>query len=193
MDALALDPNGYGGTYKLIGGNRALDLVNTISWPLTSRRHDWFDLPTNVTTWLEAVELDPVPVTDSDLAAITEIRQVVAEVVRPLADGDRPPVDAIRSLNTHVSGANSRRFVDPTSLSWTWPMPQRPAHALDPVLLDAAELITAGKHGRLKQCPSCAWLFSDQTRNGGRRWCDMADCGSRAKSRSYYHRSKASS
>lgn len=190
MEPMALDPDGYTGTYKPIGGRPALDLVNTISWPNTDRRHDWFDPPANVTAWLEAVGLDPVPVNGSDLVAIIEIRHVISDVVRPLAHSDRPPPDATGRLNELLAGANSRRFVDPDSLSWSWPSPQETSHAFDPALFDAAELLTAGNHDRVKHCPSCHWLFYDQTRNGQRRWCDMADCGSRAKARNYYHRTK---
>ncbi|MFD0480100.1 CGNR zinc finger domain-containing protein [Nonomuraea thailandensis] len=36
------------------------------------------------------------------------------------------------------------------------------------------------------ECPSCGWLFLDTTRNGSRRWCSMAMCGSQVKSRRYY-------
>jgi len=36
---------------------------------------------------------------------------------------------------------------------------------------------------RLKACPGpdCAWVFYDRTRNGSRRWCQMSECGNRAK------------
>lgn len=40
---------------------------------------------------------------------------------------------------------------------------------------------------RLKACPGpdCAWVFRDTTRNGSRRWCDMAGCGNRAKAAAF--------
>jgi predicted RNA-binding Zn ribbon-like protein len=43
---------------------------------------------------------------------------------------------------------------------------------------------------RLKACrnPGCRWAFYDSTRNRSAVWCDMALCGSRAKSRAYYAR-----
>jgi len=36
---------------------------------------------------------------------------------------------------------------------------------------------------RIKACPGpdCGWVFHDRSRNGSRRWCDMAACGNRAK------------
>jgi predicted RNA-binding Zn ribbon-like protein len=191
MEAVALDPGDYTGTYKLIGGRMALDLVNTISWPDTDCRHDWFDPPTNVTAWLMAVGLDRLPVKRSDLAVIIEIRDVISGVLRPLVNGDRPPPNVMGHFNELLAGASSRRFIDPNSLNWVWPSPRRASDAFDPALFDAAELLAAGTYDRVKQCPSCHWLFRDQTRNGRRRWCDMADCGSRAKARTYYRRTKA--
>jgi predicted RNA-binding Zn ribbon-like protein len=40
---------------------------------------------------------------------------------------------------------------------------------------------------RLKACrgEDCRWVFLDGSRNGSRRWCDMATCGNRAKSASF--------
>ena len=40
--------------------------------------------------------------------------------------------------------------------------------------------------GRCGECPSCRWLFLDTSRNGRRRWCSMATCGSRIKARRHY-------
>ncbi len=191
MEPIALDSAGYTGTYKLIGGRMALDLVNTISWPNTGRRHDWFDPPENITAWLGAVGLEPVAIASSEVAAIIDLRDSIAGIMHPLAHGERPGPDAADRFNEYLAGANSRRFVDPSTLSWSWPPPRQLIEAFDPVLFDAAELVTSGDHDRLKHCPSCDWLFQDQTRNGRRRWCDMADCGSRAKARSYYHRTKS--
>ncbi|MDT7578070.1 MAG: hypothetical protein QOH17_4403 [Pseudonocardiales bacterium] len=47
-----------------------------------------------------------------------------------------------------------------------------------------------GEWPRLKVCasPDCRWAFLDTTRNRSRRWCDMAGCGNRAKSRAWRDR-----
>ena len=45
-------------------------------------------------------------------------------------------------------------------------------------------------HSRLKACPGYRWLFFDQSRPGRRKWCDMRDCGNRAKVRRHYRRHK---
>jgi len=48
---------------------------------------------------------------------------------------------------------------------------------------------------RVRRCPpsegGCGWLFLDQSRNGSRRWCRMADCGTAAKSRRLTERRRA--
>ena len=48
---------------------------------------------------------------------------------------------------------------------------------------------------RLRRCPleagGCGWLFLDQSRNGSRRWCRMADCGSLVKARRLTERRRA--
>ena len=190
MEELRLDPGAYTGSYKLIGGRLSLDLVNTISWPNTERRHDWLTTPANVSMWLEAVGLPPTDMDQSDLTDVGAIRSAVTEMLRPLAHNSRPTPAAGQRFNRLLTEAQTRRFIDPVNLTWTSKPPRRASDLLDPVLLDAADLITDKNHDRLKHCPSCDWLFQDHTRNGRRRWCDMADCGSRAKARSYYHRTK---
>jgi predicted RNA-binding Zn ribbon-like protein len=191
MEPLALDPGEYTGTYKLIGGRVSLDFVNTISWPDTRRQHDWLNTPANVSAWLGAVGLATGPVSPSDIAEIQRIRRTLSEVLRPLAHGERPSASAVGEFNQHIDRAQQRRFIDPVDLDWKWRTPSQGHHLLAPVILDAADLIVESDHSRLRHCPSCDWIFEDQSRNGRRRWCDMADCGSRAKARSYYERTKS--
>jgi predicted RNA-binding Zn ribbon-like protein len=59
-----------------------------------------------------------------------------------------------------------------------------------PVARSASELLATGDLGRVKRCTSdeCDWLFVDLSKNRSRRWCDMRDCGNRAKARRYYRR-----
>jgi predicted RNA-binding Zn ribbon-like protein len=193
VEPLALDPGDYTGTYKLIGGRVSLDFVNTISWPDTEREHDWVTTPANMTTWLRAVGLATTSITPADIAEMHQIRSDLDAMVRPLAHGKHPPRTACDRFNEQVAQAQQRRYIDPVDLEWKWIPATSGRHLLAPVVLDAAGLVTEGDHTRLRYCPSCDWIFEDQTRNGRRRWCDMADCGSRAKARAYYERTKAHS
>ncbi|MBI2402308.1 MAG: CGNR zinc finger domain-containing protein [Gemmatimonadetes bacterium] len=54
----------------------------------------------------------------------------------------------------------------------------------------AVALLTSPRLTRVKACPSCRWFFLDVSKNRSRRWCSMATCGSSAKARRYYWRTK---
>lgn len=192
VDALPLDPGDYSGTYKLIGGRLALDFINTVSWPDTTRSYDWLSTTANLRMWFESVGLPAeCDLADSDLDAVGSLRQTLADVIAPVAHGNKPEPVAISALNRHITGMAGSRIIDPQTLRWKWVPPTTAIEVLRPVVVDGGDLIASTPNPRIKHCPSCDWLFEDQTRNGKRRWCDMADCGSRAKSRDYYHRTKA--
>ena len=52
-----------------------------------------------------------------------------------------------------------------------------------PIVESAAEALVGGELLRVRRCADgrCPRVFYDSTRNGRRRWCDMATCGNRAK------------
>jgi predicted RNA-binding Zn ribbon-like protein len=52
-----------------------------------------------------------------------------------------------------------------------------------PVVESAADALVLGELTRVRRCadPGCSRVFYDDTKNGGRRWCDMRSCGNRAK------------
>jgi predicted RNA-binding Zn ribbon-like protein len=58
------------------------------------------------------------------------------------------------------------------------------------VARSAAELLTQNDPTRLHRCAGddCGWIFEDISRNRGRRWCDMRDCGNVAKVRRFRRR-----
>ena len=66
------------------------------------------------------------------------------------------------------------------------------AQPLWPVVRSAADLLTGPSLERVKRCPGegCGWLFLDTSRNGSRRWCDMASCGNRARVRAFAARQR---
>jgi predicted RNA-binding Zn ribbon-like protein len=78
---------------------------------------------------------------------------------------------------------------------WVWSgLEQELTGFLWPVARAATDLLTSGQLIQLRQCAGdpCGWLFLDFSKNGSRRWCDMADCGNRAKARRYRERKKGS-
>jgi len=188
VESLGLDPGGYGGSYKLIGGRLSLDFVNTVSYHNQHREHDWFDPPTNIARWLRAAGLVNIAAGPPDLAAIIEMRTRMSAVLDSLARHDQPAAEDVERFNADLARASTRRRLDPGRLTWTWSDPVSALDAFAAVVEDAADVITSADRSRLRHCPGCGWLFEDHTRNNRRRWCDMADCGSRAKARAYYQR-----
>lgn len=60
-----------------------------------------------------------------------------------------------------------------------------------PMLRAATELATSPALERVRSCPGedCGWLFLDTSKAGRRRWCSMAICGNRLKTKR--HRARA--
>jgi predicted RNA-binding Zn ribbon-like protein len=69
---------------------------------------------------------------------------------------------------------------------------------LDPILAavawSAAGILASPDLRLLRECasPECGWLFVDRSRRKNRRWCEMSECGNRAKARRYYRRHRTS-
>ncbi len=76
---------------------------------------------------------------------------------------------------------------------WDWTVgPEHLDSVLWPVVWSAAELLTSEAVKRVGQCADekCGWIFWDSSRNKTRRWCDMKDCGNRAKFRRHYQKTR---
>jgi predicted RNA-binding Zn ribbon-like protein len=59
--------------------------------------------------------------------------------------------------------------------------------------LSAVDLMTSDYYQWVGQCADedgCGWLFVDTSKNHSRRWCDISDCGNRAKQRRYQKRAQ---
>ncbi|HET7517715.1 MAG TPA: CGNR zinc finger domain-containing protein, partial [Actinomycetes bacterium] len=65
----------------------------------------------------------------------------------------------------------------------------------DRAAVGAVELLRDADRARLRCCPpdagGCGWVFLDRSRNGSRRWCRMADCGTTVKARRLTERRRA--
>ncbi|WP_223167566.1 CGNR zinc finger domain-containing protein [Nonomuraea sp. SYSU D8015] len=71
-----------------------------------------------------------------------------------------------------------------------------PASLVPDRAVDAAlDLLRTADVERVRRCPTesggCGWVFLDRSRNGSRRWCRMADCGTDVKARRLTERRRA--
>jgi predicted RNA-binding Zn ribbon-like protein len=61
-----------------------------------------------------------------------------------------------------------------------------------PIVDSAADTLVTGALARVRRCADsrCPRVFLDTTKNGRRRWCDMATCGNRAKAQRHRDRAR---
>lgn len=129
------------------------------------------------------------------LAEAITLREAIYRIFSATARAESAPAEDLSLLNSTLSKALARLQVrpDPPGFSWYWLTADSALGAmLWPVARSAAELLTSADLTRVRECAGdvCSWLFLDTSRNHTRRWCDMRDCGNRAKARRHYARSR---
>ncbi len=105
----------------------------------------------------------------------------------PAALADRARLDAAGEINRILGRSTGTRRLDVRSdgrfaRSFA-PVGDAFAGLMIPVVDSAADAFVAGELARVRRCAGarCGRVFYDTTKNGRRRWCDMATCGNRAK------------
>ena len=195
---------------ELSGGALALDFANTVGGTHVSPTHDHLrDYPDilrfavmaggvkdDVAKRL-AVRAEREP---RRAAAVYELgvalREAIWGVFSALASGEVPRAADLALIgDAAAAGASRSRLVyDRDGVGWSLPSDgddlERP---LWEFARSAADLLTSGEHDRVKECASatCEWVFLDKSRNRSRRWCDMSDCGNRAKARRFQAKKRA--
>lgn len=199
---------------RIVGGHHALDLVNTVAPRIldSTDGHDYVAAPAELLAWSRRVAIideaeagaitaawqaSPA-VADQALRATVEIREATyAVLARRLAE---LPADegALEHLSLRWAAAAARSALAPGDVSavevvvGTSPGQTIP----DRLAMAAVELLRTVDVSRLRTCPvaegGCGWLFLDHSRNGSRRWCSMADCGTQAKIRKLTERRRKS-
>lgn len=88
-----------------------------------------------------------------------------------------------RRLDARTDGTYARTFV---------PGGDAFAGLMIPLVESAADALIQHELSRVHRCadPRCRRVFYDATKNGGRRWCNMATCGNRAKAARHRARGK---
>jgi predicted RNA-binding Zn ribbon-like protein len=192
--------------FELTGGDLALDFANTLSRRLTAEpREDLREYEDLVEWGTLAGAIDPgeagalrslaarSPRTArAALSKARAVREALFEAFdavarrRPVAPG------ALKRVNDALAGALGRLRLGPGGDGWTWTGPLDLDRVLWPVARAAAHLLTSPDRALVRECGAsdCAWLFLDRSRNGTRRWCDMAVCGNREKARRFQERSR---
>ncbi|MGH7510517.1 MAG: CGNR zinc finger domain-containing protein [Gemmatimonadales bacterium] len=198
--------------FKYVGGDPALDLVNTVDWtdrgPENERLGDYGRL----TRWAVGAGI-LTGAAAATLRSRAESRPREAEAAYRLAWRARGVLqrlfgaiargeshgDALNDFNGLLGQALEGMRIAPSSrkrhrgrgLELGWPdMGESLDRLVWPVLWSAASLIVSDEAPRIRICggADCGWVYVDRSRNRLRRWCQMATCGTREKSRRRYRR-----
>lgn len=116
------------------------------------------------------------------------LRDALYELSAAVAEERPVPAAARAELNRAVG-----RLEIGADWSWGWfCSPNGLDVMLGPITVAAAELFTGAERERIRMCAAdtCAWVFLDTSKNHSRRWCDMKQCGNRAKARRFTARQR---
>lgn len=187
----------------MLGNLPWLDLVNTEALSEgepVDRLSSYGDL----LAWLESAGLmaeanTRAPRERTEAAAVFRqaitLRAHLRRMAERLTEGKSPTDEQLDAINrilaerpTHPKLIRKARGFSVTLVAER----ESPLQLLAPVAESAAWLLEQGKLELLRRCenPKCVLYFYDTTRNGARRWCSMAGCGSRAKAAAYYERQR---
>ena len=125
-----------------------------------------------------------------------ELREAMYRIFVAQAKGKVPADGDLMILNTALSNLTRGAQVVYHSgrFEWQWNFDENDLAApLSIIVLSAVDLMTSEHYTRVGQCADedgCGWLFVDTSKNHSRRWCDINDCGNRAKQRRYQKRAQ---
>ena len=197
--------------FNLNAGQLCLDFANTVrSRPLNERiemirsyedllswaRQATILTPGEAALLTEAARRHPRTATEALKQALA-LREAIYGVFSARAAGLPAPAADLRTVNRAIGRAMTHAGVVPSArggYEWSWPdSPPGLDRVAWWVARAAAELMTSGNLTSVRECAGydCGWLFLDGTKNGSRRWCDMATCGNRAKGRRHYERRRS--
>jgi predicted RNA-binding Zn ribbon-like protein len=195
--------------FQFVGGELCLDFCNTMGGKRGAVAREYLNSYLDLLSWSrqaaivgadEAEKLARKAARQTEEAAqvlqrAVALREAIYRIFTGLSSGKKPPSEDLAILNAELGRALGRLRVQPVkgperfALKWT-----NEEEALDqafaPVARSAAELLIASERVRFCQCggDNCGWLFLDCSKNHSRRWCDMRDCGNRAKVRRHRHK-----
>jgi predicted RNA-binding Zn ribbon-like protein len=175
--------------HRFSGGALALDLANTVVWSdIPEKRADRFADRNEIARFAGAAtlhrraEIDDQrlvsPQSERDVQHLLELRNAIDRWLRPQSFGqnsDHP----LHNLFAACALASSGGPAGPSQLWLGEACARSVMRFMDQKLVS-----------RLKSCPSCHWLYLDNSKNQSRQWCDMRVCGNRAKARTFYARQK---
>lgn len=189
----------------MVGGHAGLDLINTVEPRYdTPDRTEHLRTPDDLLVWVGRAGLllpgevvtqraawagNPAAA-QAALHEVLGVREATHRVLRARLDGGLGTVPGdLERLARAWREALGRSTVTPshdTDRAVVLEVGTVAGHTVgDRVAWASHDLLVNTDLDRLRACPhehgGCGWMFLDRSRNRSRRWCVMADCGTRVK------------
>ena len=195
--------------FELVGGVLCLDFINTLDdrssdQPKELLKHyvdlarfaeDAGILDTARVDHLFALSMKSPDMAGRVLKAAIRLREVMFEVFWAVVHKKPAPPGPLIVLNGFIQEAAQHARLVPMKGHFEWRFEDASnqlEQMLWPIARSAAELLASEQLRHVRACgsPTCQWLFLDTSKAHRRRWCDMKQCGNRAKVRKFYRRSR---
>lgn len=196
--------------YRTKTGWLCLDFANTVGWHASDSPVESLNEYADLIEWsvdrgiisgdakdvlLRKSKEKPIEA-QAVLEKAREIRENIYRILSDTAHGHPIKIADLKGFNKALAGMLSHSRLAPHEEGFRWEWDSH-SDKLDsviwPIVKSAVDLMTSESIERLGQCrdeQGCGWLFWDLSRNRSRCWCDMSDCGNRAKVRRFYAKKK---
>ena len=196
--------------YNTQTGWLCLDFANTVDWHASSHPVESITNYSDLLEWSKQVGIisdvaadllarkgeEKTAEAQAILHEARKLREAIYHIFSNMSHQHPVGQTDLNVLNEAIADTLSHSRLTPQDSGFVW---DRDYNAdklnfiLWPIIRSAVDLMTSEALQRVGQCADekgCGWLFWDSSRNRSRRWCDMRDCGNRAKVRRYYKKSK---
>jgi predicted RNA-binding Zn ribbon-like protein len=195
-------------SFSFLAEHLSLDFANTVQWHASDHPSDMLLDYETLARWsyeaglldeerfnvlMEKAARSPDEAHEVHARAVA-LREAIYRICTAVIHRQTPPEADLITLNDELSRwrVNTRLVSSSDGFTWDYKVE---LSALDsplwPIARDSADLLASENIHRIGQCADdrgCGWLFLDTSKNHSRRWCDINDCGNRAKQRRYQKR-----
>ena len=195
------------GNLKLLGGRLCLDFVNTLDWRGTDTPQEFLHTFHDLVSWSrhagicsrqEAEKLYCMGERSNAEARLVldraiKLRESIYRLFSASIASRNPTKEDLAVFNKNLCRTMEAFQITATEEGYAWDIVRdkmKPDWILNPIIYSAAEILVSDELKKVKACAdsACGWLFIDVSRNQSRRWCDMKDCGNRAKASRFYQK-----
>lgn len=200
----------FGLNLDLKSGHPSLEFTNTVSNHASEQPGETLFNYGDVLAWAKRVGLLQLEQADRlaqkaarqpvqaarILAKSLELREAIYRIFVAKTQSKLPWKEDLTVLNSTLSYLTQGAQLAPQAdrFEWQWDFDENALEVpLWLIALSAVDLMTSDYYQRMGQCADedgCGWLFVDTSKNHSRRWCDIKDCGNRAKQRRYQKRAQ---